>query len=251
MFGFKYPSEYVVAVLFALAILSLIIIIISGTIIKVSQKKDKIISKGVSKLLLGSFVFFALFMGYVIIFMTIGDEDYNKAVMIAILCAVLVLYIMNKIKPKWGLFKKVLTFILAFALFLFPVVGILHWDGIVKHELYIQEKETAEKIAQEVRSKEIDNGLPLEKVVKASGYSYVAWSAYYSDYSEKFHITASCKKTEDAPYDETLRFYFIYNPITDDIDVDRIYDVDGTTYSREKSEQIFNELAEKELNDEK
>ena len=250
MFDFKYPSQYFVEVLFVIGIVSLIVMIISGVIIKGKQKRDENISKGLAKFLTASLIILFISIVYMFIFYTIADKEYSRGILIVILCSAAVFSIICKVKPKLAASKKILIFILTFVLFLAPL-GILHWDGIVKEKLDKQEIEVADKIAQEVSNTEINNGLSLDKVVKASGYSYVEWSAFSSGYDDRFYITAYCKKNEDASYDEAMTFRFVYNPPTGDIELSEIRDIDGTTYRKEKAEQVFDELIEKALNNTK
>ena len=68
MFDFKYPSDYVVAVLLALCIVSLIVMIISGVIIKGKQKRGENISKGLGKFLGVSLIILFISIVYIFIF---------------------------------------------------------------------------------------------------------------------------------------------------------------------------------------
>ena len=244
MFDFKYPSQYFVEVLFVIGIVSLIVMIISGVILKVRNKPDEDISKGgVGKILKFSLIVFLISVLYVVTF-KINSK-------IFVLFGIVVLRIIQKVKPKWGAFKQIFITLLIFALFMVPVVGVLHCDNIVRDEQRRKEEEAANKVAQELAYTEADNGLSFDKVVKASGYSYVQWSGRYNNNGD-FKIVACCKKNKYAPYDETLEFHFVYSPLTDDLELDYIDDNgDDTTYSKEKSEQIFDELIEKALNNEK
>ena len=244
MFDFKYPSQYFVEVLFVIGIVSLIVMIISYIMLKVRNKPDEDISKGgVGKILKFSLIVFLISVLYVVTF-KINSK-------IFVLFGIVVLRIIQKVKPKWGAFKQIFITLLIFALFMVPVMGVLHCDNIVRDEQRRQEEEVANKIAKELAYTEADNGLSFDKVVKASGYSYVEWSGSYNNNGD-FKIVAYCKKNKDAPYDETLEFHFVYSPLKEDMEVDYIDDNgDDTTYSKEKSEQIFDELIEKALNNEK
>ena len=100
MFDFKYPSDYVMAVLLALCIVSLIVMIISGVIIKGKQKRDENISKGLAKFLTASLIILFISIVYMFIFYTIADKEYSRGILIVILCSAAVFSIICKVKPK-------------------------------------------------------------------------------------------------------------------------------------------------------
>lgn len=248
MFDFKYPSGYFLAVSFVIGIISLIVMITSFIISKVKKNQNEDTNKGkMGKILAASSIVFVVSVLYVCIFISISGKD-SINTKIPIVFSLIVLAIIPKVKPNLGPFKQIFITLLIFALFLVPIIGALYCDNIVKEEEYRQETEAVNKMVQEIAYTEIDNGLSLDKIVKASGYNYVQWSGWYNN--DNFYINASCKKNKDAPYDETLKFHFICSALTEDMELDYIRDIDGTVYSKEKSEEMFSEFVEKALKNE-
>lgn len=252
MFDFKCQSDYVVAAVYVICIVALIVMIISGIMSRSRLAQGQDISKTLAgKILIISSTVTIISIVYICTLMVIdGNLNLNRK-LIFIGFFIIALGIIIKAKPKWGFLKQIIVSILVCAFFILPVVGFLHWDETLREELRVQEKEAVNKVIEEMPSRKIDNGLTLDKVLRASGYNYVDWSGYYSDYDDSFYVSAYCKKSENSSYNESLKFSFIYDPATDDLELDYIVNVGSNVCNDEESQQIFNELIEKAQNNQK
>lgn len=229
---FDYPSEYFVLVCLIVAIISLIGFIVCGIMVKSKQKKQLEISKNLRTVFIIFMVTTILGIYYIVIF------SFGR---VATLFVLGILAIVHKIKPEWGAFKQIGISLLIIFISFIPVFSVLYADNIVKDRLYEERQQQEQQMAETVSQIEITDGVTIQDAVKAYGYTYVQWSSYYDEYNNIWTIRASCYKDE-YNYKDKIVFCFEYDVATNKVEISQVEDVDGTYYSKEKSQIIFNEL---------